>query len=293
MSSGLLALLDDVALLVKASAANLDDISVQVSKTSSKITGIVIDDAAVTPKYVVGLDPKRELAIIFNIAKKSLFNKIIFLTPIALLLGYFMPWLITPILMLGGCYLCLEGYEKIHDLFSKHSQEQEEAEEISPEELEKIRTDSAIKTDLILSAEIIAVTYADVADKDFLTQIIIMLAVSLLITVSVYGFVGLIVKMDDIGLYFAKGDYANSIKKLGRGLVKAMPILLKILGYIGTFAMLWVGFEIVAHGIPFIHHSLEKMSGYFQNPLISWGTKTTMSIILGICLGFLVEKIIC
>src|SRR5687768_3883079 len=148
MASGLLALLDDVAALVKVSAASLDDVPAQVAKTTGKVSGIVIDDTAVTPKYVVGLDPSRELSIIFQIAKKSLYNKIIFLSPAALLLGFFAPWAITPILMLGGAYLCFEGYEKVHSMFSQHhgdgtAENVEQMKVITPEELEKERIDGA------------------------------------------------------------------------------------------------------------------------------------------------------
>ncbi|MGV3641803.1 MAG: DUF808 family protein, partial [Adhaeribacter sp.] len=168
MATGLLALLDDVSALVKVSAASLDDVPTQVAKTTGKVSGIVIDDTAVTPKYVVGLDPSRELSIIFQIAKKSLINKLLLLSPAALLLGFYAPWAITPLLMMGGAFLCFEGYEKVHSMFSKHHEAAEQAEtmeQITPEELEKTRVSGAVRTDLILSAEIVAITYATVADK--------------------------------------------------------------------------------------------------------------------------------
>ena len=182
MASGLLALLDDVSALVKVSAASLDDVPTQVARTSGKVSGIVIDDAAVTPKYVVGLDPSRELSIIFQIAKKSLINKLLILSPAALLLGFFAPWAITPILMLGGAYLCFEGYEKVHSMFSKHHTEadgksRDNLKVITPEELEKERIKGAVRTDMILSAEIVAITYATVAEETLVTQIIVMLCV--------------------------------------------------------------------------------------------------------------------
>ena len=159
MASGFFALLDDIAALAKASAANLSDVPAHVVKTSGKVSGIVIDDTAVTPKYVVGLDPKRELIIIYKIARKSLINKLLILSPAALLLGYFAPWAITPILMLGGAYLCFEGYEKVHSMFSKHHEvdiKTDSIEIITPEELEQERVTGAVRTDIILSAEIIA-----------------------------------------------------------------------------------------------------------------------------------------
>src|SRR5688500_3675040 len=163
MASGLFALLDDISALVKASAASLDDVPTQVAKTTGKVSGIVIDDTAVTPKYVVGLDPARELSIIYQIAKKSLVNKVVFLSPAALILGFYASWAIGPILMLGGAYLCFEGYEKVHSMFSKHHDAHEspggELQVITPEELEKTRVKGAVRTDLILSSEIVAITY--------------------------------------------------------------------------------------------------------------------------------------
>ncbi|HEX8657620.1 MAG TPA: DUF808 domain-containing protein, partial [Hymenobacter sp.] len=226
MPSGLFALLDDVSALVKASAASLDDVPAQVAKTTGKVSGIVIDDTAVTPKYVVGLDPSRELAIIFQIAKKSLINKVFILSPAALLLGYFAPWAITPILMLGGAYLCFEGYEKVHSMFSKHpivEAESEQLAQITPEELEQQRVAGAVRTDIILSAEIMAIAYSQVAGQPIVNQIVVLLAVAVFITVAVYGFVGLLVKADDIGVHLAQDKYHPGAQKLGRGIVQFMP----------------------------------------------------------------------
>ena len=268
MSSGLLALLDDVSALVKASASSLDDVSYQVSKTTGKVTGLVIDDAAVTPKYVVGLSPERELSIIWNITKKSLINKILILGPITLLLGYFLPWLITPILMLGGSYLCLEGFHKVYDVFFKSKKKNiEELPKISPEELEKKRTNSAIRTDMILSAEIMAITYSTVMDEALFNQIIVMLIIAIGITLGVYGVVALIVKADDFGLYLASKKDSKFVSKLGEFIVKSMPPFLKTLSFIGTAAMLLVGFDIVVHGF----HDLEVLyqkAASFRMPLI-------------------------
>jgi uncharacterized protein len=297
MATGLLALLDDVAALVKVSAASLDDVPTQVAKTSTKVSGIVIDDTAVTPKYVVGLDPKRELSIIYQIAKKSLINKIVFLGPAVLVMGFFFPWIIDPLLMLGGAFLCFEGYEKVHSMFSKHdeahSRPEAEIPHITPEELEKERVTSAVRTDFILSAEIIAITYYTVADKPLLNQIIVMLAVAVLITVAVYGFVGLIVKADDIGLHMAQDKYHPATQKIGRSIVRFMPAFLTILGYIGTAAMLWVGAEIIAHRIPFLGHRLEAMEHALADvPAIAWLAKVIVSAIGGLILGFLIEKLV-
>lgn len=296
MPSGFFALLDDIGALVKASAATLDDVPTQVAKTTGKVSGIVIDDTAVTPKYVVGLDPSRELSIIFQIAKKSLFNKLIILSPAALLLGYFAPWAITPILMMGGAYLCFEGYEKVHSMFMKHHDEIEEGEPvvvITPEELEKERVTGAVRTDIILSAEIMAIAYSQVVNDPILNQILIMLAVAVFITIAVYGFVGLIVKADDFGVHLAQDKYHPATQKIGRGIVKAMPHFLSVLGVIGTAAMLWVGAEIIAHGIPFTNHLLHDLElSLGHMPFVAWLVKALACGIGGLILGFIIEKIV-
>ncbi len=298
MASGFFALLDDISALVKASAASLDDVPTQVAKTTGKVSGIVIDDTAVTPKYVVGLDPSRELSIIFQIAKKSLLNKLLILSPAALLLGYFAPWAITPILMLGGAYLCFEGYEKVHSMFSKHkpNHEQVETEQlkvITPEELEKERVTGAVRTDIILSAEIMAIAYSQVTEEAIVNQIVVMLAVAVFITLAVYGFVGLIVKMDDVGVHLAQDKFNATTQKLGRGIVKFMPHFLRILGYVGTAAMLWVGAEIIAHGIPYTSHLLHEIEHALANmPALAWFAKATACGIAGLAIGFVVEQLV-
>jgi len=286
MAGGLLALLDDVAALVKVTAASLDDIPAQIAKTGSKVTGVVIDDAAVTPKYVVGLSPKRELAIIWKIARASIINKLAFIGPGVLLLGYFAPWAITPVLMLGGSYLCFEGYEKIHGMFTRHEEHEEVVQVITPEELEKERVAGAVRTDMILSAEIMVITYGTVVDADITHQALVLFFIAVGITIGVYGFVGLIVKMDDIGLYLAKTSRFAAIRALGRGLVKAMPPFLKVLGIIGTAAMLWVGGEIVAHGIPAAHHALEHLKTSLGGAgFLPWIAKALASALGGLVLG--------
>ena len=296
MASGFFALLDDVSALVKASAASLDDVPAQVAKTTGKVSGIVIDDTAVTPKYVVGLDPSRELSIIYQIAKKSLINKLLILSPAALLLGYFAPWAITPILMLGGAYLCFEGYEKVHSMFSKHHDVQVESEQvkiITPEELEKERVTGAVRTDIILSAEIMAIAYSQVTGQAIVNQIVVMVAVAVFITLAVYGFVGLIVKMDDIGVHLAQDKYHRATQKFGRGIVKFMPHFLRILSYVGTAAMLWVGAEIIAHGIPFTSHLLHDLEhALAAMPVVAWFAKALACGVGGLILGFIVEKVV-
>ncbi len=291
-------MLDDVAALVKVSAASLDDVPAQVAKTTGKVSGIVIDDAAVTPKYVVGLDPARELSIIFRIAKKSLINKLLILSPAALLLGFFAPWAIGPILMLGGAYLCYEGFEKVHSMFSKkhgggHDHAAEGLKVITPEELENTRVKGAVRTDMILSAEIVAITYATVADKTLMTQIVVMLCVAIFITLAVYGFVGLIVKADDIGVHMAKEKHHPQVRQIGRGIVKLMPNFLVILSYIGTAAMLWVGAEIIAHGIPFTSHALHQLDESLAHiPALGWFVKVLVSALGGLILGAVIDQIV-
>lgn len=297
MSIGLFALLDDVAALIKVTAASLDDIPAQIAKTGTKVSGVVIDDAAVTPKYVVGLSPAREIHIIFNIAKKSLLNKLLFLGPGTILFGFFAPWAITPILMFGGAYLCFEGYEKVHSIFAHHGKDEHVEEqslvEMTPAELEKERIDGAVTTDLILSAEIMAITYGTVADKDIMSQIVVMLCVAIGITVAVYGFVGLIVKADDLGLHMAKDKYHAIIRKTGRGIIISMPYFLTTLGYIGTAAMLWVGAEIIAHGIPFLHHGLDAIQhALVDMPVTAWFAKVIACAVGGLVVGGVVAQLV-
>lgn len=291
MATGLLALLDDIAALVKVTAASLDDIPAQVAKTGAKVTGVVVDDTAVTPKYVVGFDPKRELPIIYKIARRSLLNKLLYLAPGSLVLGYLAPWAIIPILMCGGAYLCFEGYEKLHGMFHRaadmdHDGIPDGAIAITPEELEAERVEGAVRTDIILSAEIIAIAYGTVADKPFLYQALVLTVVAVGITVAVYGFVGLIVKSDDIGVHFAKHSRLAILRAFGRGLVKSMPSFLKLLGMIGTIAMLWVGAEIVVHGIPAAHHALEHLHEAAGGGVVAWFAKVLVCAVGGLGLGF-------
>jgi uncharacterized protein len=296
MATGFFALLDDVSALVKVSAASIDDVPTSVAKTTGKVSGIVIDDTAVTPKYVVGLDPSRELSIIFRIAKKSLINKLIILSPAAILLGFFAPWAVTPILMAGGAYLCFEGYEKVHSIFSSHKEvnvEHSDVKVITPEELENERVAGAVRTDIILSAEIIAIAYSQVSDQPIMNQILVLLSVAVFITVGVYGFVGLIVKADDIGLHMARDKYHFVIQKIGRGVVKFMPGFLSVLSYVGTAAMLWVGAEIIAHGIPFTSHLLHDLENALKEiPVVAWFANVLACGLGGLLIGFIVERIV-
>lgn len=249
MPSGLAALLDDVAALTRLAAVSIDDVGAAAAKAGTKAAGVVVDDAAVTPQYVTDFTPDCELPVIWRIAKGSLFNKFIILLPIGLILSAFLPWAITPILMAGGAFLCFEGAEKI---IHKLSHKQDTAEVVEQVQdmfaLEDERVKGAVRTDLILSAEIMAIALSEVADRPIAIQAAVLAVVGLLITVAVYGAVGLIVKMDDFGLHLAKKPSAT-LQGFGRGLVKAMPIVMSALGIIGTAAMVWVGGQIIVHGL--------------------------------------------
>jgi predicted DNA repair protein MutK len=248
MPGGLVALLDDIAALAKLAGASLDDVSAAAMRAGSKSAGVVIDDTAVTPQYVQGLSPDRELPIIGKIALGSLKNKLLFLLPAALLLSAFAPWAITPILMVGGAYLCFEGAEKVWHALGGGEHAAAVVEITDPKELEDRQVSGAVRTDFILSGEIMAIALSDLEGEPLLTQGVVLAVVGIAITAGVYGVVALIVKMDDVGLRMAKST-SGAARAIGRGLVAAMPKLLKALSIIGTAAMIWVGGGIIAHGL--------------------------------------------
>ncbi len=252
MPGGLVALLDDVAALTKLAAASLDDVAGAASRAGAKAAGVVIDDAAVTPRYVVGLSPERELPIIAKIARGSLRNKLFFLLPAAVALSLFAPWAIIPILMVGGAYLSFEGTEKVVESVRGVDHAAEVVEITDPQELEDRQVSGAIRTDFILSAEIMAIALAELPNQSATMQAIVLGVVAVGITVAVYGAVALIVKMDDFGLHLATRG-SPGVRAFGRGLVKAMPKLLKALSIIGTAAMIWVGGGIIVHGLEVFH----------------------------------------
>jgi uncharacterized protein len=271
MASGLAALLDDVAAIAKLAAASLDDVTAAAGKAGAKAVGVVVDDAAVTPGYAMGFTPERELPIVWKIALGSLRNKFLFLLPGALLLSAFAPWAVTPILMLGGAYLCFEATEKIIEAFGKTAEEKGDALPATSElalssaQMEAHKISGAVRTDLILSGEIMAIALSTVADRPFAIQAGALVVVSLGLTIAVYGVVGLIVKMDDIGVHLAQRSSALA-SSFGRGLVKSTPHLLKGLTIVGTAAMLWVGGGIIVHGLEHfglnsIPHLIEELSG--------------------------------
>ncbi len=247
MAGGLVALLDDVAALARLAAASADDVAAAAGRAGGKTVGVVIDDAAVTPGYVVGLPPERELPIIAKIALGSLRNKLIFILPVALLLSAFMPWALTPILMVGGLYLCFEGAEKILKWLKGEKAVDEVATIVDPAVLEDRQVGGAIRTDFILSAEIMVITLNELTDSAIATQAAVLALVGVAVTIAVYGLVAVLVKMDDVGLRMMKSG--GGVATFGRGLVRTMPVLLKALALIGTAAMLWVGGGILIHGL--------------------------------------------
>jgi len=262
MATGLLALLDDVAAIAKVAAASLDDVVAQATKAGAKAAGVVIDDAAVTPRYVVGFAAARELPIIWRIAVGSAKNKVLILLPAALLLSAFAPWLITPLLLLGGAFLCYEGAEKAYEALFPHAAHRHEtatgAAPADPVALENAKVSGAIRTDFILSAEIMAIALATLPEASLVMQGVALLVVAIGVTVAVYGAVALIVKADDAGVALAARG--GPLAPVGRGLVQAMPPFLKLLSVVGTAAMIWVGGGIVIHALEaFGMHALGTM----------------------------------
>ncbi|MHA7773223.1 DUF808 domain-containing protein [Roseibium sp. M-1] len=296
--SGLLALLDDVAAIAKVAAASVDDVVGQAAKAGAKAAGAVIDDAAVTPKYVAGFSPAREIPIVWQIAKGSLKNKLLFLLPIGLALNTFLPGIITPLLMIGGAYLCFEGAEKVYHLFAPHHHDADEPEGYvrDPLHLEKQKVAGAIKTDFILSAEIMTIALAEIPDNTLWMEAIILAVVAVGITVMVYGSVALIVKADDFGLHLSKEGHFSVTRALGHGIVKAMPGFMKLLMTIGTAAMLWVGGSIVLHGFDVLGYGLvygiihdiahnAAHAVHVAEGFVIWAVTAALDGIFGLALG--------
>jgi predicted DNA repair protein MutK len=297
MAGGLVALLDDIAALAKLAAASLDDVAGAAGRAGAKAAGVVIDDTAVTPRYVVGLSPNRELPIIGKIALGSIANKLLVILPIALLLSAFAPWALTPILMLGGTYLCFEAAEKILEalLGTHHGDEVRAITDVKA--LEKRQVLGAIRTDLILSAEIMVISLSQLpADMSFLTRAVALVLVAFAITIGVYVVVALIVKMDDIGLHLSRNGATGAVAGLGRGLVKAMPILLTALSHIGVAAMAWVGGGILLHGleefgfgaVPHALHHASEGAGAATGALggaVEWLVYALGSAVAGLIVG--------
>jgi predicted DNA repair protein MutK len=305
MPSGLIALLDDVATIAKLAAASLDDVAGAASKAGTKAAGVVIDDTAVTPRYVTGLSPERELPIIGKIAWGSLRNKIAILLPVALLLTAFAPFLVTPLLMVGGAYLAFEATEKILEkLLHEHEHEEQLVDAMAdPVELEKMQVKGAIRTDFILSAEIMAIALASLEHLTLTTTAIALAVVAIAITLGVYGVVALIVKLDDIGLHMA-ARRNRATRAFGEALVRIVPKLLTGLAAIGTAAMLWVGGGILVHGleetgiavfIPHAIHDIAQHVGNFTGSLfgiVSWTVTALGGAVVGLVIGGIIVLVV-
>ena len=308
MSGGLVALLDDIATLAKVTASSVDDVAAGAVKVSSKAVGVVIDDTAVTPQYVAGLSPDRELPIIGKIARGSLINKLFIILPIALLLTWLAPQVLPFLLVVGGAYLCFEGGEKVLEKLGwlpGHHEDHEEGGAASPEELEKRIVASATRTDLILSAEIMLVSMAGLGGETGVMRVAVLIGVAFFMTFFVYGLVALLVKADDFGARLARGaldpkdNRPGPVDNVGRTIVRVMPHIFSVIGVVGTVAMLWVGGHLVIEnlaevGVPVFHHVLEvaehTVSG--AGGFVTWLVETLLSGIFGVILGAVITWIV-
>ncbi|MEX3611366.1 DUF808 domain-containing protein [Rothia sp. LK2588] len=303
MAGGLAALLDDVAALAKLASASLDDVGAAAGRASAKAAGVVVDDAAVTPQYVEGVDPKREFPMIRKIAMGSLVNKAIILV-FALLLSQFIPWLLTPLLMLGGAYLCFEGAEKVIEMIKPHEESaHEEPAAAQGEDAEKKVVKSAIRTDFILSAEIMVIALNEVASEPLLNRALILIVVGIAITLGVYGAVALLVKMDDFGLFLTRKGKGSATQAFGRGLVKAMPKVMAVISFVGMLAMLWVGGHILLDGMhklgfhtpyEFVHHIEHAVHEAIHGGIgsvLAWFTNTGLSLVFGLIVGSIIALV--
>lgn len=307
MAGGLFALLDDVTLIARKAAASTGDVARAAATTSTRAAAVVVDDAAVTPGFVEGVTPARELPIIWRITKGSLMNKIIIILPVILLLGWLAPWALTPILMVGGTYLAYEGAEKVwHAVAARrggkesHAQDAPDAEASSPDDEESL-VKGAVRTDFILSAEIMVLSLNELTDRGVPERAAILVGVALIITFAVYGVVGLLVKMDDVGLALAdpERDRPTVVRRTGRGLVALMPKILTALSVVGTAAMLWVGGHILLVGtddlgwhLPYsvVHHLEEAVAG--AGGAVQWLVETGCSAVVGLLVGSLVLAVL-
>ena len=308
MSGGLVALLDDIATLAKVTASSIDDVAANAVKASSKAVGVVIDDTAVTPQYVSGLSPARELPIIGKIARGSLINKLFIILPIALLLTWLAPRVLPFLLIVGGAYLCFEGGEKVLEKLGwlpGHHEEHDEGSATSGEELEKGIIASATRTDLILSAEIMLVSMAGLSNETGIMRVAVLIAVAFFMTFFVYGLVALLVKADDFGLRLAKDaikpedNRPGPVDNVGRTIVRVMPHIFNVIGVVGTVAMLWVGGHLVienlsAVGVPVFHHILEVAEHAVSaaGGFVTWLVETLLSGVFGVVLGAVIAWIV-
>ena len=295
MASSLLILLDDIATI-------LDDVAVMSKMAAKKTAGVLGDDLALNAQQVSGVRTDRELPVVWAVAKGSFVNKLI-LVPAALLISVVAPWLITPLLMIGGLFLCYEGVEKVlHSLHHKKAKTEEEAsQELTAIEtdmatFEKDKVKGAIRTDFILSAEIVVISLGTVAAATFSTKVMVLSVIAILMTVGVYGFVAMIVKIDDLGLYLTQ--QASSFKQtIGRGLLAFAPKLMKTLTIVGTIAMFLVGGGIISHGVPLLHHFTEGSVDYAEHiptvgSIIGALTPTLINLVIGFVAGLIVLVIV-
>jgi predicted DNA repair protein MutK len=298
LSIGLLGLLDDVTALAKVAAASIDDVAGQATKAGLKAAGAVIDDTAVTPNYVTGFAADRELPIVGRIAAGSVRNKLLILLPAALVLSFFAPWIITPLLAFGGAYLCFEGAEKVFEAVFPHEAHAEahdvEPLATDPARFEAQRVNGAVQTDFILSAEIMTIALGTLPrDMVFWEKAAVLGVVGVGITMLVYGAVALIVKADDIGLAMARGARTAAARASGRGILRAMPWIMQGLSVLGTAAMIWVGGGIVIHGLaeiglPQLDHVIESFAhstGKLAGPLAAELVTIVADGIAGLALG--------
>ena len=293
---------DDVAAMAKLAAASVDDVGAAAGRASAKAAGVVVDDTAVTPRYLHGFTADRELPMIKRIAVGSLRNKLLIILPVILVLSQFLPWLLTPILMIGGIYLCFEGAEKIYEKVTGHHAEHgEQPAAIQGADQEKVMVKGAIRTDFILSAEIMVISLNEVADERLVSRAVILVVVAIGITVLVYGVVGLIVKMDDVGLHLSERN-SGPARSVGLLLVRSMPKLLALLSTVGVVAMLWVGGHILLvgsdelgwHGPYALVHAAEEAVAHAVPALggvLAWLVNTLASAVIGLAVGALVVAI--
>ncbi|AYC33475.1 DUF808 domain-containing protein [Pseudomonas cavernae] len=295
--TSLLALLDDIASV-------LDDVSLMTKVAAKKTSGVLGDDLALNAQQVAGVKAERELPVVWAVAKGSFRNKLI-LVPAALAISAFAPWAVTPLLMLGGAFLCYEGFEKLAHRFL-HSREEEAAErgelrdalsdpQVDLVALEKAKISGAVRTDFILSAEIIAITLGIVADAPFTQQVLVLAGIAIAMTIGVYGLVAGIVKLDDGGLYLSQKQ--GLLRGLGLGILRAAPYLMKSLSVIGTAAMFMVGGGILSHGLPVLHHGIDELAQGLGGiaavgPLLQAITPTLLDAGLGIVAGGLVLAVV-
>ncbi|MGB0099236.1 MAG: DUF808 domain-containing protein [Nocardioides sp.] len=291
MAGGLFALLDDVAALARLAAASIDDVGAAAGRATTKAAGVVVDDTAVTPQYVHGVAADRELPMIKKIAIGSMRNKLLIILPLALLLSQFLPWLLTPILMLGGSYLCYEGAEKIWHRLRGEDHHDTPVAEIGPE-AEQTMVSGAIRTDLILSAEIMVISLNEVTEEPFLSRLAILLVVAVAITIAVYGVVAIIVKLDDIGLALTQRRSSFG-QRIGHGLVVGTPKLLAVISVVGVAAMLWVGGHIVLNGLHelgwgLLYDLVHRAEEAVHHGVQGWLVNTALSAVLGLAVGLVI-----